>query len=110
MMEKELEKENISFGWVEKTLDNLNFKKLTRILSFMPVWRKILVKSWIKELKKGLDLDVKLEIVREETTPFMQENGVLCFCKKDLKRAKRLFMLLSHETAHFVLTKSEGKG
>ena len=33
----------------------------------------------------------------------MREEGEICFCERDLYREEKLFMLLTHESAHFLL-------
>ena len=88
---------------VEAILARLCTKRLTGVLTDLIPVRKIRIRQWIRELQKITGRPVLLQLTREETTPYMHEDGVICFCKKDVYRADKLFMLLAHETAHFVL-------
>ena len=97
--------EILDFEAIDTVLDQLGLKRLTGVwTSFIPL-RKIRVKQWIGELRKLTGHPVSLQLTREEITPYMHEDGVICFCKKDIYRVDKLFMLLAHETAHFVLMK-----
>ncbi len=84
-------------------LDSLSFQTLVGMLSYFTALRQLRIRQWGKELRKITGQPIKIRMTREEITPYMQEDGVICFCKKDVHRVDRLFMLFAHETAHFIL-------
>lgn len=88
-------------------LTRLDCGKLNRILKSNYLCRRIYVNEWLKEIERVLEIRVKLKLVGEGITPYMEESGVICFSRKDLYRRERLFMLLSHEAAHFILMRLE---
>lgn len=88
---------------VENIVSLLDVKKLTSVLSCHFLLRRGAVKKWIKEVEDKVGQQITLSIVRKEVVPYMQEDGLLCFSCKDIVRRERLFMLLCHETAHFIL-------
>ena len=95
--------ERIDLHAIAAALDRLHFQKLNGVFSNFVLLRKFRVRQWIRELKKVSLRPITLEMTRREIIPHMQENGVIRFCKKDVRRADKLFMLLAHETAHFLL-------
>ena len=102
--------EKIDTASVDEILNRLCFKKLNGTLSRFVLIRRLRLIQWLKELGKITGTPPKLSLTREETTPYMQEGGLISFCKKDVLRADRLFMLLAHETAHFILMQDESYG
>ncbi len=95
--------QKIDHGAAQAALDRLNFKKLCGVLSRYGLVRRLCARLWIGEIGKITGQPIKLRLTREEITPYMQEDGVIGFCSKDLDRTERLLMLLAHETAHFIL-------
>ena len=100
--------EKIDLQAVNAVLDGLPFSQLKGILSDFAPFPKLRCDRWLKELEKALDRKIALQMTEEEIIPYMREDGVLCFCKKDLHRKEKLFMLLAHESAHFILMGDEG--
>ena len=72
--------------------------------------RKFKIRQWLKELGRVTNTPIELSVVKDEVTPYMREDGLICFCKKDILRADRLFMLLAHEAAHFILMQDKNYG
>ena len=97
------DQEKIDLGIAETMLDRLCVTRLTAVLTRFTWLRKCYIRRWVNEIKKISGRDVKLHLTCEEITPYMLEEGVICFSKKDVYRVKKLLMLLAHETAHFVL-------
>ena len=95
--------EKIDFYFIENLLDKLCIKKLPRVLTRFVLIRKLQIKKWIKEVSKITPNPIKLYITQEEIIPYMKEEGVISFCKKDIYRVDKIFMILAHETAHFIL-------
>ena len=102
-----LDSEKIDEKSVDAILEKINAKKLVAVLASHKFFRKIFIKKWIKEVEKALGISISLQIVKDEITPFMQESGALVFSRKDIARRERIFMLLAHEVAHFILAEDE---
>ena len=90
---------------IDEIVRSLDLKKLGKVLTCHFLLTTYAVKSWIREVENKLGLSINLRIVKEESVPYMKENGLLCFSKKDIGREERIFMLSAHETAHFILMK-----
>ena len=95
--------EKIDLAATNDALDKLSFKVLNGALSRFVLVRKIRLNQWLKEMQSISGTPIRLRLTKEETTPYMQEDGLISFCKRDVLRADRLFMILAHETAHFIL-------
>ena len=99
--------ERLDSAAAEAVLDGLRLEKLCAVLGSFALLTRLRVNRWLKELSKASPVAVTLRLESEEITPYMQESGVLCFGKKDLSRKEKLFMLLAHESAHFLLMARE---
>ena len=99
--------ERLDSAAAEAVLDGLRLEKLCAVLGSFALLTRLRVNRWLKELSKASPVAVTLRLESEEITPYMQESGVLCFGKKDLSRKEKLFMLLAHESAHFLLMGDE---
>lgn len=95
--------EKIDLQAVNAVLDRLSFGRLNAVLFALSPFVKLQCRRWLKELEKGIGRKITLEMTKEEITPYMREDGVLCFCRKELRRREKLFMILAHESAHFLL-------
>ncbi len=102
--------EKIDLQAIAPVMDRLSYGKLNGVLSVPPLFAKIQCRRWQRELEKVLGAEITLHMTEEEIVPYMREDGVLCFCKKDLKRREKLFMLLAHESAHFILMRDKNYG
>ena len=102
--------EKIDITAVNAALDKLRFGGLTAALSSSVIIRRLGLHRWLRELSKITETPVKLRTTDEQITPHMQESGVICFCEKDIYRPQKLFMILAHEAAHFILMRDSNYG
>ena len=95
--------EKIDVDSMESTLARLHIKRLCGILTRHQPLRRLRLRQWLRDLSTVTSRDIKLLLTKEEVTPYMREEGEICFCERDLYREEKLFMLLTHESAHFLL-------
>ena len=66
---------------IDEIVRSLDLKKLGKVLTCHFLLTTYAVKSWIREVENKLGLSINLRIVKEESVPYMKENGLLCFSK-----------------------------